>query len=70
MTNRPSILSAKVEKLAEILTDGNDTKANGNATVSEARNAQRDAAKEIMDGSFSSVSSVKEVKTPSERLNE
>lgn len=67
MTSRPQVLEAKIEKLAEIVMDGNDVKDRGNATVSESRQAQRDAAKEVLEAN-GSVAAVNRVRAPSERL--
>lgn len=66
MPDRPAILEAKVEKLAEIIRDGNDLKDSGGRTVSESRQAQRDAAAEVMKPA-SSVSEVENISPPSER---
>lgn len=65
MTERPAILSAKMEKLAEVIADGQTAKKN--MTVSDARAAQAEALSEIL-GAGGSVSEVKSIETPSERL--
>lgn len=67
MADRPAILSAKVEKLAEIIMDGNSMK-DSSVTVSEARKAQKNAAREVFQGNFGSVASVHNVELPSDRL--
>lgn len=67
MTERPAILSAKVLKLAEIMSDGQAAKQSGSNTVSEARSAQENAAREVLEAG-GSVASVENVKLPSERL--
>lgn len=66
MTDRPAILSAKVQKLAEIVADGNATKDTGSKTVSEARQAQKAAVEDVL-GDHASVASVEQIPLPSER---
>jgi hypothetical protein len=65
MTERPAILAAKIEKLAEIVADGQEAKEIG--TVSEAREAQQAATSEVLSVS-GSVADVEAVETPTERL--
>jgi hypothetical protein len=67
MTDRPAILTAKVERLAAIISDGQDTKRDSNLTVDEARKAQSNAASEVLQAG-GSVAAVKDVELPSERL--
>lgn len=67
MTERSAILTAKVLKLAEIMSDGQAAKQSGSSTVSEARKAQENAAREVFEAG-GSVASVESVKLPSERL--
>lgn len=65
MTERPAILSAKVEKLVAIIADGQQAKQNG--TVSDARAAQQQAAQDVLDAG-GSVAAVERVNLPSERM--
>lgn len=65
MTTQHSTLAAKVEKLAEIVADGNETKRSG-TTVDEARRRQRDAAQEVLE-TDESAAAVEAVALPSER---
>lgn len=67
MADRPDILAAKVQKLAAIIEDGNRQKDNSNRTVSEARQAQRAAAADVIEATGSSVAEIEEIELPSER---
>lgn len=61
--DKPQLLTAKVDRLAAIIADGNQRK-NSN-TVSNARQAMEDAAREV--GAATTVAGVENVALPSER---
>lgn len=65
MADRPAIMEAKLNKLAEIMADGN--KAKRNMTVDEARRKQREAAREVLEGDHATPASVEDIALPSER---
>jgi len=62
---RPAILSAKLEKLAEIVADGQQAKRDN--LVVDARTAQENAAAEVLQ-SGGSVADVEDIDLPTERL--
>jgi len=64
MAERPEILSAKLDKLAAVIADGNQTKQD--LLADEAREKQKQAALDVLDAG-GSVSDVEDVKLPSER---
>lgn len=73
MTDRPAVLSAKLEKVAQFVADGNDLKgmAKSNrpneASLDAVRDAHRDAMTDLL-GPAGSVAEVEQVETPTERL--
>lgn len=69
MTERTTILSAKVEKLAEIVEDGNRGKKNppNNASEDDVKGAQSGAVKEVIEKG-KSVKEIKDIKLPSDRV--
>lgn len=67
MTDRPDVISAKVERLLSILDDGQDLKRSSGTSVDEARKAQRDAVADVRDAG-GSVSEVESIPLPSERV--
>lgn len=73
MTDRPSVLSAKVDKQAEIIADADGLKATdkanrpNSATMNDVRNAYRNAMNEL-SGPKGSVAEVEQTETPTERL--
>lgn len=73
MTDRPAIVSAKLDKLTAITADADDLKAMpksnrpNEATLDDVRAVYRDASNELTDG-HGSVSSINSVELPSDRL--
>lgn len=73
MTDRPAILSAKLNRLVEIIADADDLKARSQADrpaqadLNAVRESYRDAVQEVQ-GAKGSVAEAKGVSLPSERL--
>jgi hypothetical protein len=71
--DRPSVVAAKFDKLAEIVAEADDLKQMdaadrpGGATLNEVRAAYRDAVREIR-GPKGSVAEVEAIKCPCDRL--
>lgn len=73
MTDRPAILSAKVDKLTKITANADDLKAMpksdrpNEAPIDDVRTAYRDASNDLTEA-FGSVAAVEEIDLPSDRL--
>lgn len=66
MPSRTDLLAAQLERLALVVQDANDGKANGAGTVGEYRQAQVDALTEVLDAG--TPGEVENVSLPSDRV--
>lgn len=73
MSDRPAIVSAKLDKLTEITADADDLKAMpksdrpNSAPIDDVRAVYRDASSELTEG-HSSVASIEAIDLPRDRL--